>query len=509
MKIIRLLAAFLLIGFSKITLLSNNVSITNSTVTGADHIQFDISWDNSWFITGYNYDAVWIFLKTQNCAGSTTWDHLDVSTVATDHTVSGGTGLTVEASTDGKGVFIRRNTPGFGTQTGTITLRFAASQPAFATVNFHVFGIEMVWVAQGTFTVGDGSTNNTTHSAASFGSSSSTPRSITSEAATVQDFFRNDKAGDGAITAHNGLPGAFPKGFNGFYCMKYEISQQQYVAFLNRLNLIQQSNRIAAIPTDPVGTLALTTAANQNRNAIRIQTSAAGTSPAVFGTDLNGDGTFGDGDNIACNFLSWNDLVAYLDWAALRPMSELEFEKACRGPMTSLLNEYPWGNTSILQAVSSSLNNGGTSSEVSTLSGNGLCAFNGGTSAVLGPLRTGFAATSSTIRVTAGASYWGIVDLGGNVWEQTVSCGYWNGSARLPATYIFNGANGDGNLDFMGNSNVATWPSPLTSGSTIVRGGNWEYGATRAQLSDRFYVNNITEHSNRVRRTGGRGVRIP
>jgi formylglycine-generating enzyme required for sulfatase activity len=485
------------------------VTITNSSVSDADHIQFDISWDNSWFIAGYNYDAVWIFLKNQNCAGSTTWDHLDVSTIAADHSVSGGTGLIVETTTDGKGVFIRRNSAGFGTQSGTVRLRFATSQPTFATLNFHVFGIEMVWVTQGTFTIGDGSTNNTSHSAASFGSNNSTPRVITSEAATVMDFFRNDKTGDASVTAHNGLSAGFPKGFNGFYCMKYEISQQQYVAFLNKLNLIQQASRIAAIPSDPAGTLALTTASNQNRNAIRIQTAAAGTSPAVFGTDLNGDGTFGDGDNIACNFLSWNDLVAYLDWSALRPMSELEFEKAARGPITPLLTEYPWGNTTILQAISSSLTNGGTASEVSTAAGNGLSAHNGAASTTLGPIRTGFAATSSTIRVTAGASYWGILDLGGNVWEQAVSVGYWNGSNRLPATYIFNGAHGDGNLDFMGQSNVATWPSVLTLGATIVRGGNWEYSAQRVQTSDRFFLNSTAENTGRVRRTGGRGVRIP
>jgi formylglycine-generating enzyme required for sulfatase activity len=488
---------------------ANNVTVLNSSVPDADHIQFDISWDNSWYISGYNYDAVWIFVKVQNCAGSSTWDHLDLSASGPDHSVSGGTGLIVEPSSGGKGVFIRRNSGGFGTQSGTVTLQFASSMPAFATLNFHVFGIEMVWVPQGSFTVGDGSTSNTTHSTASFGSNNSTPRTITSEAAMIQDFLRNDKAGDGAITAHNAIPATFPKGYNGYYCMKYEISQQQYVAFLNKLSLLQQSNRIAAVPSDPVGTLAMTTPANQNRNAIRIRTTAAGSGPAVFDTDMNGDGTFGDGDNVACNFLSWNDLLAYLDWAALRPMTELEFEKAGRGFNSTLLTEYAWGSTSITQAVSSALTNAETSSEVSTTAGNGLCAYNGGASTTLGPLRTGFAATSTTIRVTAGASYWGILDLSGNVWEQTISCGYWNGGSRQPATYIFTGVHGDGNLDFMGQFNVASWPTSLTAGAIVVRGGNWESSAQRAQLSDRNFVNNINENNARVRRTGGRGVRIP
>ena len=51
--------------------------------------------------------------------------------------------------------------------------------------------------------------------------------------------------------------------------------------------------------------------------------------------------------------LSWPDLCAYADWAALRPMTELEYEKACRGPNNPVLGEYAWGNTSIsLTAVS-------------------------------------------------------------------------------------------------------------------------------------------------------------
>ena len=29
--------------------------------------------------------------------------------------------------------------------------------------------------------------------------------------------------------------------------------------------------------------------------------------------------------------ISWSDMSAYLDWSGLRPMTELEYEKACRG----------------------------------------------------------------------------------------------------------------------------------------------------------------------------------
>lgn len=496
----------------------NNLTITGMSVVSPNQVRFTISWDNSWFISGFNWDAVWIFVKAQQCAGTTTWDHVDLSTTAGVHTVTGGTGLFIETATDGKGVFVRRNSNGGGTQTGTITLQFATAIAAVATTNFYVYGIEMVWVPQGDFAVGDGSSNNVSQSVASMGAGNP-PRTVTGEGAVGGDFFRNDKApggSDGYITAHNAIPATFPKGWAGFYCMKYEISQQQYVAFLNALTSAQQVVRTTTGPSLPAGTLAMTTPANQNRNAIVVATPATGGAPAVYATDLNGDGTYGDGDDIACNYLSWADLTAYLDWSALRPMTELEYEKAARGSTVPILNEYAWGSTASLQAISSALVNGGGPSETSTASGAGLCAFNGGASTTLGPLRVGFAATSNPSRTWSGGSFWGVMEMSGNLWEQTISIGYYNGSTRIPATYIFTGENGDGRLGVLnGDADVASWPIPniptttTAAGTVLVRGGNWEQVVQRCQISDRFFVANTVENLTRVRRTGGRGVRRP
>ena len=72
----------------------------------------------------------------------------------------------------------------------------------------------------------------------------------------------------------------------------------------------------------------------ENRNGIVIETSSiAPDEPAVFACNASADKVFNDptdGQDRACNFLNWNDLAAYLQWAALRPMTELEFEKICR-----------------------------------------------------------------------------------------------------------------------------------------------------------------------------------
>ena len=51
-----------------------------------------------------------------------------------------------------------------------------------------------------------------------------------------------------------------------------------------------------------------------------------------------------------CNFLSWQDGYAYAGWAGLRPMTELEFEKACRGPLNPVPHEHAWGSTEMVIA---------------------------------------------------------------------------------------------------------------------------------------------------------------
>ncbi len=45
------------------------------------------------------------------------------------------------------------------------------------------------------------------------------------------------------------------------------------------------------------------------------------------------------------------DLAAFLDWDALRPMTELEFEKMSRGPLLPNAGEYIWGNQTITAAT--------------------------------------------------------------------------------------------------------------------------------------------------------------
>jgi len=100
-----------------------------------------------------NWDAVWVFIKFQDCA-TNLWQHVGLSTTPADNVVTGGI-LQVDV-TDGKGVFIRRIANGSGNiASATVTLKMTT--PLIDnTYNYQVNGTEMVYIPQGSFSVGDG-----------------------------------------------------------------------------------------------------------------------------------------------------------------------------------------------------------------------------------------------------------------------------------------------------------------------------------------------------------------
>jgi formylglycine-generating enzyme required for sulfatase activity len=471
---------------------ANNLMIGPPSVVGAN-LQFDISWDNSWnaSLTPSNWDGVWVFVKRQACSNNL-WSHATVSTVSANHSVTGGV-LQVDAVADGMGVFVRRSALGNG-NIASATVTLALQTAANGVDNYQVFGIEMVNIPQGNFLIGDNTGTNGFNN-----------MWITSgwQAGGLGPW--NNYSSTNWWVSGGSLLSTFPLGFNSFYSMKYEISQQQYASFLNSLTFTQQLARTAVHPASAVGNFAIASAATPCRNFIKIRTiGVTAFTPAVYGCDLNNNGVFeeaADGQNIACGWLAWSDLMAYLDWAALRPMTEFEYEKICRGASpASLGGEYVWSTTAITQAVSSSLNNAGLVNETSTAAGNGLACF-GGNGTTDGPLRCGFAAGSATNRAQAGATWYGVMEMAGNVWEQCIG-GRWD--------YGYGGFTsvcGDGTLTSGGAANTANWP-PTGGGFSggVLRGGGFADAATQLRISDRTQISNNANQS-RIQSIGGRGVR--
>ena len=290
------------------------------------------------------------------------------------------------------------------------------------------------------------------------------------------------------------LPLTFSKGYDAFYCMKYEISQGQYRDFLNTLTRDQQNKRTYTdVSTDAITNtyVMADNSSMQNRNGIRCPSTGNGTTePITFGCDYNGASTFDevtDGQWIACNYLSWMDGCAYADWAGLRPMTELEFEKVCRGPVTPVADEYAWGTTDLTQAEGA-VQNPGENNEVAATTGNGLANYDGAGTDISGPLRVGFAAASATNRVSAGSGYYGNMNMSDNLWERAVTVGSSTGR-------VFIGTNGDGLLTTTasneGNATNSDWPGiddTPTNGITGAsgsgfRGGYWGISAGRLQVS--------------------------
>jgi formylglycine-generating enzyme required for sulfatase activity len=265
-------------------------------------------------------------------------------------------GSTISPASDGTGAFIYRNTNG----TGTLSLSGAQLRWNYGTngvsddaaLDIRVYAIEMVYVPQGVFALGSGSedggpdggggiiqvekghfykfpTISTTYSVVS---ENEIPVDVSPDN-LYYDINDNMNIGD----QQGPVPASFPKGHHAFYCMKYEVSQQGYVDFLNSLTTLQVANRYSA---DNTG----------HRYGIIVADNVYSTTNPY----------------VACNYLSWSDLAAYLDWSGLRPMTELEFEKACRGTASPVPGEYAWGTAGIASSPYTLSNSGASNEAIET-----------------------------------------------------------------------------------------------------------------------------------------------
>lgn len=469
---------------------ANNLTVRNVALIDPDPalkqltVSFDMGWENSWR-NDVNHDAAWVFVKFR-AAGSNHWQHAYLSETAGDHTAPDGVvALATGVSGDtervvGAFVFSASN------QTGTVQyartrLRwdYGASGydwPAGQPVEVSVHAIEMVYVPQGPFYLGTGGTESGSFTEGGWTSGTAFPFRVTGEAALAVrnepgSLWGTSASGNNTIGPVGELPAAFPKGFQAFYCMKYSLTQGQYAGFLNRLTAVQ----------------------------------AATVYPGQYGnyrhTIWFEDGVYRAGaPDRACNFLRWRDGLAYAQWAGLRPMTELEYEKACRGAADPVPNEWAWGTAAGTLMSGVSGEDGGGEETALPVNANYTKSSDMG-----GPVRAGIFATDHADRVSAGASFWGIMDLSSHPCELIVSVAVARGRA-------FEGSHGNGTLSPTGNATQSDWPGFSTTSGEVtgtlgagIRVSNVNDPRVIRQVSDRIYVTavNGTAYSH----YGWRGVR--
>ncbi len=279
----------------------------------------------------------------------------------------------------------------------------------------------------------------------------------------------------------------YPKGYRGFYIMKYELSQEQYCNFLNMLSYTQQKNRIGNnLDNLTRGDYVF---GNKNqpscRNGIAVFAHKGTFQPVVFGCNLNPSEPFfakDDGQTVACNYMTGADMLSYLDWSGLRPMSELEYEKACRTPKRIVPGEYAW-NTTTLQSLGgqSGLSGStlGTENEIPVSADiNANCSMPS-----FGPVRCGSFGTSSTNQEQSGGTFYGVMEMSGNLGEMCYSV---IGGSSLNTSSSNNEYHGDGALAADGNYNVATyWNRSSDVTAFSIRGGSFASPDSLLRVSDR------------------------
>ena len=436
---------------------ANNVQISGVTTTvtgGTTVLNFNVQWDNSWRGgPANNYDAVWVFVKYRDERGW--WSHLEL----TGSDITAPSGLAVTIPTDRKGCFIYRSADGSGNIASSSVSVGVVQKPGAYDVK--VFGLEMVYIPQGSFYLGHSGGNSNNFGEA--GTDGVTPFNVTSATPPVigsntGNLFDNRVAGTGTFNVN------WPTGFNAFYIMKYELSQAGYRDFLNAIPgftyyTLPERTDLTSVNYSTTGTKLFPNTAG-SRNYLYVGSPTM--NPIITDANANSTGNeASDGEWVAANFLYWSDAAAFLDWAALRPMTEFEYEKAVNGPNAPDYPQFatgtyfqvnPFGAISLPQTAGETVPRSSANSNYINTSE----FWTTGTTP--GPLRSGFAADATSTRLSSGGSFYGVMELSGNVWEPVVT-------AANVAGRSFNGNNlGDGSISALNaRANEPTWPGTQSS----------------------------------------------
>ncbi len=455
---------------------------------------FNLTWSGSWRWAGGNWDAAWVFFK-YSTDPPYQWAPVRISKRAESFAPPKATVMPAE---DGMGAFIYRSRShtGYGPadfKTVELPLRRKDLKiDPCETLVLAICGVRMVYIPEGPFWAGDpdgpnGPKNCFYDPSAPKGGNraycvdSEDPIKVGSGKSGKRLYYQNTTLFGGDRKGK--IPAKFPKGHDAFYVMRSQVTQGDYAQFLNLVD-------------DPY-TIGL-----------RYQWGAGSYRFTIWSTQINP--SIATRPRRPCNWLSWADGTAYACWAGLRPITELEYEKACRGSDDPVAGEFAWGDSGC-EVVNVILGDESTGQELASGNcnvDNDNVEFHGGDGGS-GPLRADaflgwrspFAemfymghrdnvvvdradhlepaiVTGDDLRQWTGASYYGVMGLSGNLWELCVTVG-------TPEGRSFTGKHGKGKLrDGAAPAGKLKWPRNNGRGNGY-RGGSWYTGRHKAVMADR------------------------
>lgn len=396
---------------------------------------FNVEWKNSWY-NQRNKDAVWLFVKARLPGGGYKHIKLKKEGHSVISSFSKHPELEFNVSSDQVGLFLSSTQNYRGDISVSIKVMLdmkSVTDIGSQRYDLVAYGLEMVHITAGAHQIGSLDANAMEYGAfykpnkeGNFGG----PIDIMSEDQEISVSQNGDLFYYSGAYQYEGdqlgpIPPSFPKGVNDFYILKYELTEGQYSRFLNSLDSFQVEARNIT-----------------SEASYAVEGGSIERSGHVFDTNF---------PNKPALFTSWDDAMAFADWAGLRPMTEFEFSKACRGSEAiSASSVFPWSSASKLGVQRLPTRDRNLTMlndwDESDLSNDNLEQF--------------------------GASYYWVMDLAGSVWERLITIGHPKGRA-------FEGLHGDGNLDNAGFANIDNWPKGEDSGGIGFRGGGF-YGYDRS-----------------------------
>jgi len=511
------LCIFILIMGLSLSSYANNISIQRVSLVDTNKtaktvvLKINISWENSWR-DDINWDAAWIFFKYKEPKDSVwRWRHGTMSKTG-NFPGNSNAALRFVVPDDLKGAFLYRQANGSGNiKSDSLTFLWNYGNDGVTNIDsaeVRVFATEMVYVSEGMFSIGDGNGQQRSFYSFQLKNAPNNYVTITDKwSPLINTFINNNTGGIDDINLYrdgirvSGLDGLdidgdkssdytnFPTGYRAFYAMKYEVTQGQYADFLNTLSLKDTNNNMFYVDT-----FRLKRVHPKHKQALQNLDPFLGNIPTesyrhTISLDTvevkyrvsRPDRAYGMSNQI--------HFVSFIDWAGLRPMTELEFEKACRGPLPPYYwtptgitmrndttikwfgGDWAWGNDTTTPRTNnfyggqnilnfSGIENGtesftnynilkryinpqGSASILGNIAG--MFTFTGGDDG-RGPFRVGIFANDSSSRISSGASYYGIMDMSKNVNEIVISIS--TNSARTLSYKM----HGDGILNASGQS---------------------------------------------------------